>query len=496
MLKLLRKKGVMKKMIWFVAVIIILSFGVFGTAYLIADNNTSSAGTYAGKIFGKRVSFEEYQKSFQDVRVQNIIRYGDKYNEVRPYLNFEKEAWDRLIVLKEADRLGIKVKNDEVISTIQNYAFFQRNGQFDTPLYNDVVRFVFEMKPRSFEESIRDTIKASKLVNESTKEVSVTEDEVYDVFQKQNEKVQISYLLFTPDDFKDQSSATDEEIQAYYEENKLEFLQPFSINVEFIALDLIEETEEDNSVNDAVLEKANKIYQDAAVSGDLTAAAKTHGLETKLSGFFSREEPNLDLKWSFDVYNQVFQLSQGELLAPVRSSNSIIIAKIAESREAYVPEFTQAADKVKDKILRLNARGVTKEKAEQTLASIEQAYSKKADFTEAADTFGYETQQTPEFNRGQYLPKIGISPAFQEAAFRLSDTNKISGVIEAETGYYILHLDSYISADAAQYVETKDQLTQQILAQKRTDAFGKHLASLREKADLEDLISRQRQEQQ
>jgi len=51
MLKQLRQKGVAKKIIWFIAIIIIISFGFFGTASLLSNQNNTG---YAGKIFGKK----------------------------------------------------------------------------------------------------------------------------------------------------------------------------------------------------------------------------------------------------------------------------------------------------------------------------------------------------------------------------------------------------------------------------------------------------------
>jgi len=52
-MKYLRKKGVMKKVLWVVAVIIVLSFGVLGQAYLLSDRPQND---FAGKIFGKKIS--------------------------------------------------------------------------------------------------------------------------------------------------------------------------------------------------------------------------------------------------------------------------------------------------------------------------------------------------------------------------------------------------------------------------------------------------------
>ncbi|MFT5169929.1 MAG: hypothetical protein ACI9E5_001289 [Candidatus Omnitrophota bacterium] len=499
MLKLLRKKDFMKKITWVIAVIIILSFGVFGTAYLLAGNTGNSSNTYAGKIFGKKVPLDEFQKAYQDMHVQAIMRYGDKYNEVRQYLNLEAETWDRLIVLREAKKRRLKVTNKEIVETIQSYPFFQRNNQFDTPLYNNVVRYVFEMKPRAFEESIRDSIKVAKVISDVTKELSITDNDVLNTYKEINSKVQVSYLHLSPDNFKDQAVYTEEEVQEYYVNNKIEFLVPPSINLEYIELPLIEATDEDTSVeaNEVIRQKATSIHKELASNNNLVEVATNNGLKVLSSGFFSREEPDLKLGWSFDVFNQVFQLELNSITEPVESSNKILIIKLAEKREAIVPDYKDAQEKVIDKVLRINSTDITRVNSEKILASVELEYGKlNNNFNEAAKSIGHDVVQTPEFNRGQYLPEIGISAPFQEAAFRLSSNNKISGVIEAENGFYILHLDNTIEADEENFAEEKEELMNTLLNEKRNVAFGEFLTSLRQEAQLEDFISKQRQSTQ
>ena len=59
MLKILRKKGVAKKLLWATAIVIIISFGLFGEAYLM---NSGRKGNIAGTVFGKKVSVDDIQR--------------------------------------------------------------------------------------------------------------------------------------------------------------------------------------------------------------------------------------------------------------------------------------------------------------------------------------------------------------------------------------------------------------------------------------------------
>src|SRR5208283_2522074 len=102
MLEILRRKGVNKTILWFIAIVIILSFGVFGTAYRL-DNTVNSAGS----IYNHNVNIKDFQQAYLDTRDQAIILYGDEFFKNGSKLNLEGETWDRLILLDEARKRNI-----------------------------------------------------------------------------------------------------------------------------------------------------------------------------------------------------------------------------------------------------------------------------------------------------------------------------------------------------------------------------------------------------
>ena len=99
MLKILRRKGVMKKILWVLAVVIILAFGFMGQASRLSN---SRRVPYAGKNYGREVPLDEFQKHYQHVQIQALIQYGRNLDKFRDILNLEREAWNRIIALDEA----------------------------------------------------------------------------------------------------------------------------------------------------------------------------------------------------------------------------------------------------------------------------------------------------------------------------------------------------------------------------------------------------------
>jgi len=505
MLKLLRKKGVSKKILWVIAIIIILSFGVFGSAYLLTDLGSTGI---AGTIFGKNIALQEFNKIYQHVRIQTIIRYGKDYKNALQYLNLESETWDRLILMHEAKLKRIKVSDQEIINAIRGYPFFQRDNQFDNLLYNDILSYVFDTSPRDFEESVRNTLKFTKLYEQATVSATISENEIYEAFKKQNEKMQISYVLISTESFQSEIALDESQLQEYYQDHKIDFTIADSINLEYFHLEFPhspisdnsntsdEEKAESENQKNIIKETAHTIYTKLLDNTGIKEIAQQNNIEEHESGFFTMEEPPLKLGMSYELLSQIFLAEEGEILSPYENLNGYYIVKVKQKRARYIPNYEEAKEKVRQAILKNAAKGKTQQKAQEYLTAIKEQYNqnKLEDFAQAAKNLNLEIQQTPVFTRGQYLPKIGISRDFQETAFNLSKENKISDVVETPKGFCILHLDEYIPADKKEYEKQKDDLSQQLLLQRRNEIFGDFLSKLRLDANLIDHISKQKQQ--
>ncbi len=488
MLKYLRKKGVAKKILWFIAVIIILSFGVFGSANYL--RNTRQDITYAGMIFGRKVSFKEFRENLQQAKDQAMLQYRGNFAKISSLINLNAEAWDRLILLHEAKERHIKVSNEDVVRTIAEFPMFQRNGRFDPLIYNETLRYWFKTRPRDFEEGIRTTLMFNKIYEQEIGKVTISEEELWEAYRKQNEKIQVSYVLVTPQDLTKDVSSTDEEVRTYFEANKFAFLLPADVNVEFLKVDLPENA--DPAVKAAASTKTETIAQALSTNPDFTAVAKQFGLEAKESGFFSQDAPNLNLGWSFELLQEIFKLPPKAISAPIATDEGYYIVRIKEKRESRLPEFDDVKDQVIEQVQLTKAKQMAKAKTQEVAQKIQEQknVNPSADFAQIAKNLNLNLQQTPLFNRGQYVPNIGIAKEFQEAAFALKDQNAMSEVVETPKGFCILHLDSFVPVNDEQFEKDREAFRQQLLADRTNEAFNELLTRLRIKADLKDNISR------
>ncbi len=488
MLKHLRKKGVSKKILWVVAFVIVISFGFFGTANYLRNDQLS--GAYAGSIFGQKIPLKDFQENYHHARNQALLQYGENFNKVSQFLNLEAETWDRLILFKEAQRRHIKVSNKEVVAAIENYPVFQRNGKFDSLLYNDILRYAFQTKPRDFEEGMRGTLMFNKIYLQEVGEVQISDEELKETYRKQNEKVQISYALVPFEDFKKDVNVSQEEARQYYETYKNALLLPPRVNVEFIKFAYPENATPE--AKDALEKTVQEAAQVLAQNPDLKGVAQKYKQELKESGLFSEEQPNLNLGWSYEVLKKTFELEPGILSDAIETEEGYYILRVKEKKNSQIPEFAEAREKITEVLKNQKAQEAARAKAQEYAEEIKKQASGDPDkkFADLVQAFNLTVRETPSFNRGQYLPAIGISKEFQDAAFSLNEQSPISSAVEIAKGYAVLHLDSGIPIDEAQYEKDKEKFRSAFLIEKTNEKFNELMIRLRLKSNLQDNISR------
>jgi peptidyl-prolyl cis-trans isomerase D len=301
MLKALRHKKTAKKVWIILAAIIVPAFVLWGSGSLIRSKQESN---YAGMIFGKKVSLLEYKDALDAVKNSAVMQFGDKFSEMRQFLNLERQAWERVILLYEAKKRKIKASDREVISLIQAYPFFQRNGRFDNRIYNELLQYVFHTQARIFEEETRQNIIIwSKLFSQVTRGVKVDEDEIKREYAKANQEVSLYYIASLSADFSKDINPSEQEVQDYFNQNSLEFKQPLSFNLGYVSSES--------------QDKIKEVYSRLNKKDDLAKLAKESDLELKQTGLFTQADPVPGIGWSPEILNLVTKLKVGEFSAPI-----------------------------------------------------------------------------------------------------------------------------------------------------------------------------------
>lgn len=483
MLSVLRHKGVSKKILWFVAVVIILSFGVFGTAWRL-DNSIN----IAGKMYGRGVSMRNFEKAYLDSRDQAIMLYGDQFFKIANRLNLEEETWDRLLLLHEARKRGIKTSDQEVVAFIASLPFFNPHGQFDRSMYQTIIESPqgFDRKVNDFEEGIRSQLTIKKLLDQAVGSPSINEDELKKEYTLRNEKIKLAYALFDPLKAAQDLAVTNSEIKQYYDNHKEAFRKPPMINVEYALFTYPDKATEQQK--QAAKKKATTLGQEVAMNKDhidFAGLAQKHQVQVKETGLFTQAQPMLTFAWSPELVKKIFSMKQGQLAQVTEMPDGWMVFNIKERQESRIPPFDQATDEAKNALLMDKGFGLAKTKADTVLKNIQEGLKQKKTFKELAESTGTKVDETPLFDRGEYIANMGLVAEFQEATLTMNMHNRLSEVLTTSQGPTIIYLDSVQPIDESAYQSDKDNFKDMMLAQKKSEAVVSFLTKLKFEANIQ-----------
>lgn len=148
----------------------------------------------AGRLFGKPVSAQQFLRATEAVTREAVLSYGDRFREQLPQEDLERRAWERLLLLAEARRNGIRVADREVIEAVQKEPLFQKKDRFDPESYKAIIRYL-GTTPRIFEEETRERLVIAKLLDQAMGEPTVTEEEIEEAFRKKEESIRVRTLV-------------------------------------------------------------------------------------------------------------------------------------------------------------------------------------------------------------------------------------------------------------------------------------------------------------
>ncbi|HOW87288.1 MAG TPA: SurA N-terminal domain-containing protein [Candidatus Omnitrophota bacterium] len=188
MLKFLRKYT--KLIIW----VVVGSFILWG-GYSVSA--LKKEGRFAGEIFGKTVSFQEYNQFYSATQLfMPTEKPLEDPEALRSY------TWQNIIYAREAKREGVKISDEDVRNEIANLLKQQGLVNPTQEQYKIWLTRALHMSPRDFEEGLREFMRIQKLLRVKIASFTpVDADKVTDPKEKEKiiEKQKTDFMVWTAD---------------------------------------------------------------------------------------------------------------------------------------------------------------------------------------------------------------------------------------------------------------------------------------------------------
>lgn len=210
-------------------IIIIIVFILFWTE----PRQKGTALQSVAVVDGYKITLSEYRRSYENLVgfYKNIYREGLSEEMVK-MMRLREKALDSLIdtrlLMREAEKLGLTVSDAELVDSISKYPAFQKDNTFDKAQYLAVLK-ANRLTPDEFEDGQRRNLLMSKVEELIKGGAKVSDDEVWDAYRKEKERVNVELIKIEPKDFLKDVKVSEDEAKDYFSKNKDSFrLQPTS----------------------------------------------------------------------------------------------------------------------------------------------------------------------------------------------------------------------------------------------------------------------------
>jgi len=469
-------KGILvKAMIGLIAVVF-----VFWGVYSFREK----PGLKIAYVNGDLITGQEYEAVYREMLDSLQKQYRNYWNDnLIKVFQLRQRALDSLInkrlISQEAGRLGLRITDDEVADAIRAYPAFQINGEFDEGRYGSLLRYN-RMEPADFESETRSGLLGQKISQFIKCFFPVADTEIMDYYTYQKEKINIGFVSFDPQDFREKIGVKQEEKEEYFEKNKEKYRISEKIKIAYLALDpsdfedkvTVEEKEisdfyelnqesfkdpkqikarhilfkvspdASQSEESEAKEQALAILERARGGEDFAALAKEYSQDPTASeggdlGYFERGkmvEPFEEL---------AFALKTGEIGGPVRTRFGWHIIKVDDIRDATIKTLPDVRDQIEEGLKKEISRDMAHERA----LSLMDQMPYNIDLATYAAQHGLEANESDYFSRDGAIPGLGEDERLKRSINSL-DKGEVSEVIEHKDKFYIVQVvdskDSYI----------------------------------------------------
>ena len=508
-----RRKNWLK---WSLGIVVAAFVALYFPSFMGPATGGTAPNDAIATVDGRPVTVATYQRAYRLQVDQVRTAYGDQFNEqmlqqLQMPMRVLQQLVDEETVQAEADRLGIRVSDEELRQRIVSVPAFQMNGQFfGWERYQQFIRSQ-GMTPGDFEESIRREMKGQKLQALVTGWVRVDDEDVEREYRRRNEKVKLDVAIFTANQFRSTIQPTDAELKAHFSADPEKFRQPEKRRVRFLAVDAntlksrmtatAEEVQAQYQKNSAMFSTPEQIRashillktgpgKDAAAirkqaeallakakgGADFAALAKQHSEDTSKDAggdldYFGRGgmvKPFEDAAWA---------LKPGEISGIVETEYGFHIIKLTDKKPATNRTLDQVRPQLEDQIKSEKARAEATVKADQLVSRIKAP----GDLDTVAREENLAVTDSGLFGRDEPLAGLGFAPAVAAKAFEL-EVGKVSEKLQTPQGFAWIAVTEIKPSAVPALEEVKDQVREDFVRVKAVDVAKARAASMAQAA--------------
>lgn len=483
-----------------VTIFIIISFTWFFTDYRRTGGGRQDT---VGHIYNRAVHLPELERGMRRAQLIRGLGMNELFQGLAGNARTEREfqsnfVFNTYVLRHEADHMGLKPTDADVIEEIKRMPVFQSNGQFDPNVYNRVVQNIGSMgfDGSTIEEVVADSLRFQKLNALFVSTITASPAAVREMFEKRNQKTEVAVVRLNRDDVAKTVQISDEDLKKAFEERKDGLKSDEQRKIRYAALLL---TEDDKKLVGAdratafqkLMEKASE-FSVAMTEKDakFDEVAKKFNAEIKETAEFTLANPPAELAQARDLIETVFT----KLTLEQPNSDAIgtpagyYIAQLTGVTPARPLTFDEAKPKLAETLKNERVTEALGLKGTELRTKLETELKAGKTFAEAAHAAGVTVETVPAFSlMDPPKPEVKDGQQIAQASVDLA-VGQLSEVVPTATGSLIVRVENRQPIDEAAFEKEKAKLSEQLVEFQAMSAFPIWLAERRKAANAESKL--------
>ncbi|HEV8209364.1 MAG TPA: peptidyl-prolyl cis-trans isomerase [Vicinamibacterales bacterium] len=482
--------------------------------FLRGSGADAASGDTVATVDGREISSADFRRTYQAQLQAYRSAYGANMNDqMLKQLGIDQQILQQMVderaAVAEADRLGIKVSDEEVRQRIFAMPAFQENGGFiGEARYQQLLRMQRPpMIASEFEDNVRRGLAVEKLRGSITDWLSVNDKELEKEYRRRNDKVKLAVVSFTADSFRTQVTATDAEIASHFEAHKNDFKIPEKRKIRYLLIDVealraktivpaadIEREYNNNSEQYTTPEQVRASHILLKTEGKDDAAVKAKAEEllkqarggadfAELAKKNSEDEASAKNGGDLDYFGRgrmvpefdqtVFAMQPGTISDVVKTQYGYHIIKLVDKKTATTRPLAEVRQQLNDQLAYQRAQAQAADLAQ----NLEKQIKTAADLDKVAKAQGLTVQESGFFARDEPILGLGPSPEAANKAFDMKP-NDVAGPLRASRGFVFQSLVAKQDPYVPKVDEVKDRVREEVVKQKARDLSREKAAAL------------------
>jgi peptidyl-prolyl cis-trans isomerase D len=387
--------------------------------------------------------------------------------------------------------------------------FENTEGIFDLEEYQNWVRYYLQVTEENFIEQQRLEVIAERVRRLLASGIRVSEQEVRDTYERDNDTASISYIRLLPGYFADKLDPTPEDLAAYAEGHTEEVAQYYETNkfkytnlermarARHILIKIAEDAEEQEKTR--ARQEMDGLLARIEAGEDFATLARQHSEDpgSGLKGGDLGYNPRGRMVPEFDEV--MFSLEPGQVSDVVETKYGLHVIKLIGFREGNI-SLEEATEEIADILYRrAEGRARAEATAEEYQAKLKEGASMDSlvpaaeEGDKAPDHLKLKVRHTAPFSRSATsIPGLGRAQEIVAAAFELTpDASLPERVFKVHDDFVVFSLKERSVPNDDDFDKQRDELKEELLALKQAAWLRDRIRDLKSAAEKSGEIQSQ-----